>query len=299
MFQSKEEFDLAILKDYDEAVNTYYKLNNVNNERYITKLECKIDITQDEAIHFVGAWETLMLKFNIPSQHHNYILYITQCFYSKLETDNELFNDIQNATSAIDFLISYLKETDIAFIKGKHKTSKEAIDYKITLQLKNIHSGLPITLNYPGATRLLVDDFYKAIRTSDMILREFLHNHKSIPALEYLIEIKETLQFNLDNPHHYYLIETIQSLQRYFNRYLSKELSRKQHLFIFELLHLFNFLKYAGKVDNTPGENFSLDDKKVLERKFNTTIVINDSRKIAIVKAIIKNSKRNSRYHKG
>lgn len=297
MIETDEEFDLLILKDYSDEINAYYKLNAIKGESYVESRTCYVDINEAETHYFIDAWEQLMSKFKIPSAHHNYILYITQSFYSKLEVDNQNIYDLTNAANAIDFFIGYMNEAEIAKSKGKHNTIEEAIDKKVQLQIKSPHSGLPITLNYYGATRFAIDHLYKAIKANDVILLGLLKKHKAIPSLDVLTTFKESLQFKIDNPHHFYLLEIISLLQRYFNRYLATELSRKQHLFLFELLYLFDFLKYSGKVNNHYGSDFSLKSN-LPDKKFTSTKRVKDIDKVAFVKALIKNSNRTTRYHK-
>lgn len=295
MLESIEEFNLDILKDYDEEVKVYYKLNAVTGQLLITNLSCRVDVFEEEAVYFVRAWEALMEKFKIPTTHHNYILYITQSFYSKLEKDNEFYYDVQNATNAVDFFIGYLKEAELARTKGKFKTLSDAIDDKLSIQIKNTYSGLPVTLSYPTATRVIIEHLYKSLRSSDVALHSVLNDYKSIPSLETLTEIKQNLQVDLDYPYRYYLIETIGLLKKYFDHYLSKELSRKQHLFIFELLYLFNFLQYSGVVGKTDGKDFKLMDGQN-EGKFEPIVKIDISTKIAFIKGLIKNGVKRSNY---
>lgn len=297
MIESPEELDLLILKDYDSNINTYYLLNAVNGKSYITHLNCKVDIQDNESIFFVREWETLMERFSIPSKHHSYILFLTQTFYSKLEQDNLYFYDVQNAANAIDFFIGYLKEAEFAKIRGKFDSTEEAIDNKIHLQVKSPYSGLPVAIDYPGVTRLSINHLYKSIKAHDIILREPLHKFPLIPPIEVLNEIKTTLEIELNNPYLYYLLQTISLLQRYLNAYLSKELSRKQHLFIFELLYLFNFLQYAGKVNNNHGSDFILNSNTPANKFFSSKRV-KDLDKTAFIKTLIKNSNRISRYYK-
>jgi hypothetical protein len=296
VIESVEQLDLLILKDYSEDINTVYNLNAIPGQKYIDHLPCLVDIDEVDSQPFINAWEYLMSRFKIPSKHHSYILFITQTFYSKLNLENDYLYDITNAVNVLDFFIGYLNEASIAQVKGKFTDLNSAIDNKLQLQIKSPHSGLPITLNYPTAARFAVDHLYKSLKEHDPILREALSKYKTLPAIEILKELKNSLQINLDHPYQYYLIETIKILQRYLNTYLSKELSRKQHLFLFELLYLFNFLHHAGKVNNTYGSDFNLNSKSP-NRKFSPTVRTSDSDKSAFIKSLIKNSNRNLRYH--
>lgn len=152
MIESVEEFDLLILKEYNSEVNEYYRLNATDGESYITNLACKVDIKSEETNHFIDAWEKLMSKFRIPTGHHNYILYITQSFYSKLELDNKYFEDLINANNALTFFITLVKEATKAQKVSKLTSLKETIDSKFNLQVKSKYSGNSITLNYPQST---------------------------------------------------------------------------------------------------------------------------------------------------
>jgi hypothetical protein len=242
-------------------------------------------IKPNEVESFKLAWENLMASFVIPTEHQAGLFEVMLTFFSTLDHHNLYIYEINCSIYALNFLISYSERFEATL---KDKKPIEVDSYaKVKFEL----AALPIELNYPDISQITFKALYQHFRSYDNFLRQSLQPYKLSPSAEILKELKKALGEQRDYNMQFDVIQLIEQLKAYINEHLSSQLSRKVNYFIFELLYLFNIIRYAGKVGGEQSTKFALSEAFTTSKfaplimeaksksKYITTIVANAAKK--------------------
>jgi hypothetical protein len=250
-----------------------------------TEFPHSVYIKPSEVELFKLAWENLMESFHIPLDHQTGVFEIMQNFFITLDHHSLYIYEINCSVDALDFLINYSERFEATL---KDKKPIEIDSYaKVKFEL----AALPIELVYPDISQITFKALYQHFRIYDNFLRQSLQPYKSAPSIQVLKGIRSELGSERDDSEQSYVIQQIEHLKGYVNEHLSIELSRKVNYFVFELLYLFNIIRYAGKVGGEQSTKFALADNFTTSKftplimeaksksKYITTIVANASKK--------------------
>jgi len=250
-----------------------------------SELTQAIYIKSNEVESFKMAWENLMINFSIPTEHQTRLFEVLLGFFTTLDHQSLYIYEINNSIDALDFLIKYTQRFEEAF------NDKRPIEIDTYAKVKFELAALPIELNYPDISQITFKALYQHFRSYDNFLRQSLQPYKLSPSAEILKDLKRALGEQRDYNMQFDVIRLIEQLKAYINEHLSSQLSRKVNYFIFELLYLFNIIRYAGKVGGEHSTKFALSEAFTTSKftplimeaksksKYITTIVANASKK--------------------
>ena len=250
-----------------------------------SELAHSVYIKPVEVESFKVAWENLMGIFQIPQPHQTGIFEVMQNFFSTLDHHALYIYEINCSIDALDFLIKYSERFKEAV------KDKKPIEIDTYAKVKFELAALPIELVYPDISQITFKALYQHFRSYDNFLRQSLHPYKLPPSAEILNNLRSELGEQREYSMQFDVIQLIEQLKEYINEHLSSQLSRRVNYFIFELLYLFNIIRYAGKVGGEQSTKFALSEAFTTSKftplimepksksKYITTIVANASKK--------------------
>jgi len=240
-------------------------------------------IKDEEVQPFMFAWEALMSRFNISPIHHKPFLEIVSDTFELIDRDTLYIYELNSAIDAIDFLIEYSERFD-KLAKEKSIPNLDNLA-KVRVELNQRE----IEFKYPSAAQVIVKSLYHYLRNNDNFLHSEFFTAEALPSTDFLKTVRQRLGDKLKYGNQYYVIRLSKDLQTYIEEHLKAPLSRKVNLFIFEILYLFNLLRYAGKVKKRNCEEFSLNDKTGTD-KYASYIGLTGNEKSQLVTAIVANA---------
>jgi hypothetical protein len=248
-----------------------------------------IYIKPEEAQLFWVAWENLMLDFKIPEQYQVSLFEVMENFFLRLDHHSIYTYEINCAIGAIDFFINYTKKFNASV------SDKGPIEIDEFAKVRFEIAGIETEFVYPNSSKTTVNALYNYLRQYDNFLRSYLHRFDTLPLIDDLHLIKEQLGEKRDDSMQFYVIEQIEDLKSFISAHISKALSKRTNHFIFELLYLFNIIKYAGKVKKKDCKVLELSESDSTT-KFNP--LIKDTKyKTQIITAIVSHATKKVKYH--
>lgn len=224
-------------------VNKYKKLKIETTSFLDSKAFILIDsYFQDKMLE---SMKKLLSTYKVDHEHLDYFLFIIGQHYYLYETLDEQLQNSVECHEPLKFLQSYLVQTEsfkTQGIKADAENKEELIKQRLNNRYIEIVNPLfknetPIRLHN---TDFVVKGIYQLFKKQyNYSLKELLKPHKEIPPLNIVNQLVEEND-NLINYATRYLIPEISlDLIDYLNTYMVGQLSRKQYLFLFDLLYLY------------------------------------------------------------
>nr|WP_294875356.1 hypothetical protein [uncultured Pedobacter sp.] len=235
--------DLLEIKIDSSRVNNYRKIKSETPSFLDRKAFILIDsYFQDKMLE---SMKKLLSTYKVDHEHLDYFLFIIGQHYYLYETLEEQIQNSFECHEPLKFLQSYLVQTENLKTEGikedsenKEELIKQRLDNRY-LEIVNplFKNEIPIRLRN---TDFVVKGIYQLFKKQyNYSLKEVLKPYEEIPSLNIINQLVEENN-NLINYVTRYLIPEISlDLLDYLKTYMVGQLSRKQYLFLFDLLYLY------------------------------------------------------------
>lgn len=231
--------------------------------------------------------EHLFNKYKVKEEHLEYLLYIIGQHFFIYQTIIEKKADADECYGPLKFLQSYQLQTQSII-----KLSKDESAFKSKLNNRYIEvispdykADTPITLSNAD---FVVKAIYQLIKNRySFSLKQLLINYEDIPPIDIINNLLNEVEYIINHATHYLVAEIAEDLLDYMSRYMIGELSRKQYLFIFDLLLISNVFSL---VNDEESQSFNSDISFFLNEVEETT-------KTAYLKRMIKNYRKFTKNH--
>ncbi|MDQ8005497.1 MAG: hypothetical protein REI64_11910 [Pedobacter sp.] len=188
-------------------------------------------------------------RYKLPQIHKVDLIYIIGQHLFIYQYLDEKYLDALECKEPLDFIKGYIEQTN--FI-SKTSRSEDALKSKLNaryIELVNpsIKNDTPIKI---GNADLAVKAIYQLLRKQHYhSLMQLLEPHEEIPPVEVIDELLKEVNYII-NYRSYFVAEIAEDILDYTNTYLEKELSRKQTLFISDLLIVSDIFQLASDKEN-------------------------------------------------
>ncbi|RYF17063.1 MAG: hypothetical protein EOO42_16085 [Flavobacteriales bacterium] len=227
-------FELIEVKIDPDKVAKYRKYDSTSPTFLDTKAYTLVP-SEYRKPHFAEL-DSLFIRYKVASVHLPNLLYIIGQHLFIYQIIREKKASALECYESLKFLHSYQFQTNQIVTKSKNesvRTTKLASRY-FEVKLPNYKDDAPITL---GNTDFVVKAIYQLFKQKyDFSLKHLLIDHDDIPPLEILTKLLNDTKYLLDHATHYFIAEITEDLLDYLNTNMAGELSRKQYLFISDLL---------------------------------------------------------------
>ncbi|MBT2561130.1 hypothetical protein J7E50_09835 [Pedobacter sp. ISL-68] len=187
---------------------------------------------------YFGELKDLFSLYKVSEAHLDNFLYIIGQHFFIYEIIKEKKADAIECYEPLKFLHSYQLQTQHLTNKAKSESAlkdKLASRY-LEVILPNYSDDNPITLSN---TDFVIKAIYQLFKKQyQFSLKELLADYDDIPSLEVLTKLLNETKYMLDHATHYLVAEIAEDLLDYMNSHMIGELSRKQYLFIFDIILL-------------------------------------------------------------
>ncbi|MDF3078029.1 MAG: hypothetical protein K0S09_1918 [Sphingobacteriaceae bacterium] len=273
MVEATQELDLERIAKYNEVLNAQFRLIKKSGWSQVIPVELQLEITDEQFDPFRTAFCDLATSFNIPEEHHKYLLFICQNFYNKVQDIDAISFELQEAYDTILFFKGYAEMVDKEQkkLKGKGVPSKPAFTLQVQKQGHSKGIEMSLTLSTIALKSIYTQ---QRIRLSRSNYSGVLRSYKVIPPLDVLTSLTSDLESEINYPGEIFVSETVDDLKDYISTYLPHALVNQKNEFIFDLLYLFDILRFTGKVDNFLGtdlirKDFRIANYRTLPANFN------------------------------
>lgn len=229
----------------------------------------------------------LLNRYKVSEIHRDNFLYIIGQHFFIYEVINEKKADAIECFEPLKFLHAYqFQNQQLA------KTFKSESSLKSRLSSRYLEVKLPhykddntITL---GNTDFVVKAIYQLFKKQyQFSLKEMLADYEDIPSLAILTDLLNEVNYIINHADHYLVAEIAEDLLDYMNNHMIGELSRKQYLFIFDLMLISGVFLIVIDADT---KQFMEDDEFTLHQ-------LEPTIKVAYLKKLVKNYRKSTKNH--
>lgn len=264
--------------DLDQQRTKPYKKYNSETHSFLDG-KAYIATPPNEQQWYFNELQKLSSRYNVKEEHFEYLVYILGQHFLNYQTVEEKKIDAFECYEPLRFLKLYLEQEQTIIKTSK---SEEALKSNLSSRFIEVHSPRyksdpPITLSNAS---FIIKAIYQLFKEQHHYsLQELLEPYDDIPKLEIINKLYNKTEYIVNHATHYFIAEITEDLLDYMEKYMTKDLSRKQYLFIFDLLLLSNVFTF---IDDEESQFFQQDPSYSLNN-LEATI------KTAYIKRIVKN----------
>lgn len=269
-------FELIPLEIDSSKVAKYRKYDDTKPSFFDNKAYTLI--SSSHQLQYIDALEKLFKLYKLADSHFHNLLYIIGQHLFIYQYLEEKYLDALECKEPLDFIKGYLEQTNSLIKRSK---SEDALKSKLKcryIELANpfVKSDTPIKI---GNADLVIKAIYQLLRKKHYYsLMQLLEPYEEIPPIEVIDELLKEINYTI-NYRSYFLAEIAEDILDYTIIHLNKELSRKQYLFIFDLLQISYLFTLS---DDEEAKSFEMESPFVPAYTDSTT-------KTAYLKKIVRN----------